>query len=61
MGFQQERILMVTFFESQFEFIYVYEFQKKKRILMKAFVEPQFEVIEVYEFQTKLNSYEDTC
>ena len=52
---------MMTFFESQFEFIYVYEFQKKKRILMKAFVEPQFEVTEVYEFQTKLNSYEDTC
>ena len=29
MSFKQKRILMKTFVESQFEVIYVYEFQKK--------------------------------
>ena len=58
MSFKQQRILMKTFVESQFEVIYFISF-KQQRILMKTFVESQFEVIYVYEFQTKGNSDED--
>ena len=44
LSFEQKRILMKTFVQSQFEVIWVYDF-KQKRVLMKTFVQSQFEVM----------------
>ena len=44
MSFEQKRILMKAFVQSQFEVIPVYYF-KQNRVLMKTFVQSQCEVI----------------